>query len=74
MTQEMQLIDMVVIVSLLALMLYLVSKCNGKTWVFHESVEASLQTLRDEQEPTHKDRVRTIIICGNCGAPYHVPE
>ena len=25
-------------------------------------------------EPKNKDRVRTIIICGNCGAPYHVPE
>ena len=25
-------------------------------------------------EPKIKDRVRIIIICGNCGAPYHVPE
>ena len=27
-----------------------------------------------EPEPKIKYRVRTIIICGNCGAPYHVPE
>ena len=25
-----------------------------------------------EPEPKIKDRVRIIIICGNCGAPYHV--
>ena len=37
-------------------------------------IENALDELRDEQDHKCKDRVRIIIICGNCGAPYHVPE
>ena len=53
MTPEISTTDVVFVVVCLAIIWYLVSRCNGKTWVFHERVEAALQTLRDEPDKYH---------------------
>ena len=59
-------IDAVVVIALFVLMCYLVVKDILDT--------RDVPHPKLPQEPKHKDSVRIIIICGNCGKPYHVPE
>ena len=59
-------INATVVIALLILMCYLVVKDILDT--------RDVPHPKLSQDHKCKDRVRTIIICGNCGAPYHVPE
>lgn len=59
-------IDAIVVIGFFLLMCYLVVKDLIDT--------RDVPHPKLPQDHKCKERVRIIIICGNCGKPYHVPE